>query len=72
MALSGSEADADSIHAFGADEARDAVSETESVGRVSDLRSVVPSEASSELADEPGIRQRIFSWVGPVGRFPRG
>ena len=57
VAMSGSEADADSIHAFGADEARDAVSDTESVGRDSDLRSVVPSEASSEPADEPGIRE---------------
>ena len=29
----------------------------ESVGHCSDLRSVVPSEASSEPADEPRIRQ---------------
>ena len=56
VALSGSEAAADSIHAFGADE-RDAVSDTEVVGRDSDLRIVVLSEAPNELADEPGIRQ---------------
>ena len=44
------------VHAL-ADEARDAVSDTVSVEHESDLRSVVPSEASSELADNPGIRQ---------------
>ena len=43
-------------HALGADEARDAVSDTASVGHDSDLRSVVPSEASSEPADEPGMQ----------------
>ena len=52
----GSEANADSIHALGADEARD-VSDTVSVEHDSNLRSVVPSEASSDPADEPGIRQ---------------
>ena len=53
----GSEADADSIQALGADEARDAVSDTKSGGRDSDLRSVVSCKASSEPADDPGIRQ---------------
>ena len=42
VAISGSEANADSIHALGADEARDAVSDTLSVEHDSDLRSVVP------------------------------
>ena len=42
-----------------ADEARDAVSDTVSVEHESDLRSVVPSEASIEFADDPGIRAAI-------------
>ena len=57
VAMSGSEANADSIHALGADEARDAVSDTVSVEHDSDLRSVVRSEASSEPADELGSPQ---------------
>ena len=54
------------MHAF-ADEARDTVSDTVSVEHESDLRSVVPSEASSEVADEPGIRQVAITRGFSVG-----
>ena len=56
------------------DEGPEAVSETESVGRDSDLASVVFSEASTVSVEEPGIRPvanaRDFTRVGSVGCFP--
>ena len=56
------------------DEGPEAVSDTESVGRDSDLASVVFSEASTVSVEEPGIRlvatARDFNRVGSVGCFP--
>ena len=44
-----------------AEEAGDAVSDTVSVEHESDLRSIVPSEASIEFADDPGIHQAAIT-----------